>query len=63
MPTNQRAGTFGIGVTTTISVRHENAVLFDEICMEVLKVRTEQEVPPGRLIREWWPFSLFSKKE
>ncbi|MFN4990671.1 MAG: hypothetical protein ACK46A_12325 [Akkermansiaceae bacterium] len=63
MPTNHRAGTFGMGVTTTISVRPNNTAIFDDICMEALKAGVEQEAPPRRSIRYWWPFSLLSKKE
>ena len=63
MPTYHRAGTFGMGVMTTIKVRSEDAELFEKICREVLKARTEQEVPPIKPLREIWPFKMFTRKK
>lgn len=63
IPPKHQAVSFGMGVKTTISVCHANAAIFDEICMKVLKAGVEQEAPPGRSLRDWWPFSLLSKKE
>ena len=59
MPTHHSAGTNGLGVKTTIQVRHKDAEIFDDICRSALGCIEEREVPVGKALRETWPFKMF----